>query len=199
MPSIWFVELYTTYKSSWLLYILISDHNKSEQSKCFHLTVLSIKEILLQFYYAKVVFHLDSTTILSSFTDPIFPLLPPLSRTAPLRMVIAVDNSSASRKAMSHGLALASMMSSQPELNIMYAVGLVPEQTMPIDFLWVSQNQCYTPLDCPYVFSYLLCHIRDTMDRRNNMDIKEHSLGEIDAIKTWLSQFKKKAGWSVVS
>jgi hypothetical protein len=32
------------------------------------------------------------------------------------------------------------------------------------------------------------------MDRRNNMDIKENSLGEIDAIKTWLNQFKKKAG-----
>jgi hypothetical protein len=149
MPSIWFVELYTTDKSSWLLYILISHHNKSERSRCFDLILLSIKAILLQFYYAKVVFRLDSTAILSSLTDPIFPLLPPHSRTAPLRMVIAVDNSSASRKAMSHGLALASMMSAQPELNVMYAVGLVPEQTMPIGFLWVSQSQCYTPLDCP--------------------------------------------------
>jgi exosome complex RNA-binding protein Rrp4 len=50
-------------------------------------------------------------------------------------MVIAVDNSSASRKAMSHGMAMANMLKSPPEVKIVYAIGLNPEQTKPIQFL----------------------------------------------------------------
>lgn len=52
-----------------------------------------------------------------------------------MRMVIAVDNSTASRKAMSHGLAVAGMLKSPPEVKIVYAIGLNPEQTKPIQFL----------------------------------------------------------------
>jgi hypothetical protein len=50
-------------------------------------------------------------------------------------MVIAVDNSSASRKAISHGMALAGMINPPPEVKIIYAIGLNPEQTLPIAFL----------------------------------------------------------------
>jgi hypothetical protein len=107
-------------------------------------------------------------------------------------MVIAVDNSSASRKAMSHGLALASMMKDQPEVNVVYAVGLNPEQGLPISFMLVvpASPTClrYTTCTDPY-------H-RDTLDRRNNMDIKAHSEGEIAAIEKWLKQFKKKVSES---
>jgi hypothetical protein len=50
-------------------------------------------------------------------------------------MVIAVDNSSASRKAMSHAMAMADMLKELPEIKIIYAIGLNPEQTKPIQFL----------------------------------------------------------------
>jgi hypothetical protein len=57
------------------------------------------------------------------------------NRKTPMRMVIAVDNSSASRKAMSHGMAMADMLKDPPEVKIIYAIGLNPEQSKPIQFL----------------------------------------------------------------
>ncbi|KAG2173240.1 hypothetical protein INT43_004614 [Umbelopsis isabellina] len=82
-------------------------------------------------------------------------------------MVVAVDNTTASRKAMSHSLAMASMMSPPPELKVVYAIGLNPSHSLPIAFL-------------------------DTLDRRNNMDIKENSRLEVEEITAWLAKFKEK-------
>ncbi|KAG2179739.1 hypothetical protein INT44_006587 [Umbelopsis vinacea] len=86
-----------------------------------------------------------------------------------MRMVIAVDNSSSSRKAMSHGMAMADMMKDPPEVKIVYAIGLNPEQSKPIQFL-------------------------DSLDRRNNMDIREDARGEVEQIQSWLNEFSKKHG-----
>ncbi|KAI9283676.1 hypothetical protein BC943DRAFT_280648 [Umbelopsis sp. AD052] len=83
-----------------------------------------------------------------------------------MRMVIAVDNSSSSRKAMSHGMAMADMMKDPPEVKIVYAIGLNPEQ--------------------------FRVHYRDSLDRRNNMDIREDARGEVEQIQSWLSEFSKK-------
>ncbi|KAJ2961180.1 hypothetical protein NQZ79_g3458 [Umbelopsis isabellina] len=79
-------------------------------------------------------------------------------------MVVAVDNTTASRKAMSHSLAMASMMSPSPEPQF-------------IHFLLVS---------------ILSIGPRDTLDRRNNMDIKEDSRLEVEEITAWLGKFKEK-------
>jgi len=107
-------------------------------------------------------------------------------------MVIAVDNSSASRKAMSHGMAMAGMLKSPPEVKIIYAIGLNPEQTKPIQFLWV--NFFKLPPHKLHHPSRALSpsHYRDSLDRRNNMDIQEDSKVEVEQIKSWLNEFSKE-------
>ncbi|KAH8548198.1 hypothetical protein BGW37DRAFT_531493 [Umbelopsis sp. PMI_123] len=108
-----------------------------------------------------------SCLVINTQSLPTFPFD---CRKSPMRIVIAVDNSSASRKAMSHAMAMADMLKELPEIKIIYAIGLNPEQTKPIQFL------------------------------RNNMDIKEDANGEIENIKKWLDRFRKQhRNWEFIT